>query len=340
MTPRRRCPRRCPRRAGGSGRRQAPRRPARRRAASYPGPARRRPPSARGRRAEGRGAASASFSAWIRTTGGSWADNVTPGGRDLSRTLTLALSRRRERGPDLFLPLPSSGEGRGEGPEIDPRVLRWYGEEMRRFGVLVMLACAGACGGGGGGEKAPVFTPVSATTDGTIYTLKLGDLKMVIDGAHGARITEFSLFGKNALVTSAENVNYGSTFWPSPQSSWCAGGVDCWPPPDAIDSGLYNGQIDSRDMSIAFSSDGLASFTNISGGGSLSAVKIFTPNPSSGAIEITYVLTNSTSSATELTFSPWQVSRVAAGGLTFFAPGGGPVTYAPNTASTFMLNEA
>jgi hypothetical protein len=201
-----------------------------------------------------------------------------------------------------------------------------------------MLAWAGACGGGGG-DRAPVFMPVSTTTDGTTFTMTLGDLKMVIDGAHGARITEFSLFGKNALVTVDENANYGATFWPSPQSAWCTSGVDCWPPPDAIDSGLYNGQINSIDMSIAFASDGLQTFPTPTGA-ALTAFKVFTPNPSSGAIEITYVLTNESTAANTLTFSPWQVSRVAAGGLTFFAPGGGPVTYAPNTASTFMVNEA
>jgi len=55
--------------------------------------------------------------------------------------------------------------------------------------TMMVLACAGACGGGGGGEKAPVFTPVSATNDGDVYTLQLGDLKMVVDGARGAHVT-------------------------------------------------------------------------------------------------------------------------------------------------------
>src|SRR5262245_52118087 len=91
----------------------------------------------------------------------------------------------------------------------------------RRAGstAALVLACAGACGGGGG-DKPPVFTPVSATNDAGIYTLKLGDLKMVIDGTWGARITEFSLKGTNVLVTSDENINFGSTYWPSPQASW------------------------------------------------------------------------------------------------------------------------
>ena len=84
-----------------------------------------------------------------------------------------------------------------------------------------MFVCAGGCGGGG--DKPPVFTPVSVTSDGSIHTLTLGDLKMVIDGARGARITEFSLQGTNVLVTRDQNHdNYGSTYWPSPQARWCA----------------------------------------------------------------------------------------------------------------------
>ena len=209
---------------------------------------------------------------------------------------------------------------------------------MRVRGLVLLLACAGACGGGGG-DRAPVFTPVSTTTDGTTFTMTLGDLKMVIDGAHGARITEFSLFGKNALVTMDENINYGATFWPSPQSTWCAAGVDCWPPPTAIDSGLYNGQIDPTSMSITFASDVVQTLPTPAGA-ALTALKVFTPNPSSGAIEITYLLANSSTQGNTLTFSPWQVSRVEPKGLTFFAPGGGPLTYAPNSASTFMVNEA
>ena len=69
-----------------------------------------------------------------------------------------------------------------------------------------------------------MYTPVSITNDGTLYTLQLGDLKMVVDGSRGARVTEFSLFGSNVLVTRDQNGTYGSTFWPSPQASWCAAG--------------------------------------------------------------------------------------------------------------------
>src|SRR6478609_6024748 len=117
----------------------------------------------------------------------------------------------------------------------------------------VLLAGAGACGGGGG-DKPAVFTPVSATTDAGLYTLTLGDLKMVVDGEKGARIIEFSLRGTNVLVTHDQSHdNFGSTYWPSPQSSWCTAGGSCWPPPAAVDGGAYTGSIDASN-SIQLSS--------------------------------------------------------------------------------------
>ena len=114
---------------------------------------------------------------------------------------------------------------------------------------------AGACGGGG--DKPISFMPVSATSDGSLYTLTLGDLKMVVDASTGARITEFSLSRRRRARDRDENLNYGSTYWPSPQSSWCAAGGDCWPPPPAIDSEAYTGSIDAANEQILGLSLGL-----------------------------------------------------------------------------------
>ena len=58
--------------------------------------------------------------------------------------------------------------------------------------------------------------------------------------------------------------------------------------------------------------------------------KQFSPVPESGAIDVTYTLTN-VSPSDSITLAPWQVSRVATGGLTFFGQGSGPVTYAPDS---------
>ena len=73
-------------------------------------------------------------------------------------------------------------------------------------------------------------------------------------------------------------------------------------------------------------------------GSALTLTKQFSPVPGSGAIDVTYTLTN-VSPTDSVSLAPWQVSRVATGGLTFFGQGSGPVTYAPDTASTFTVNE-
>ena len=67
-------------------------------------------------------------------------------------------------------------------------------------------------------------------------------------------------------------------------------------------------------------------------------MKEFLPVPESGAIDVTYTMFNVSPTVT-LFLAPWQVSRVAAGGLAFFGPGSGPVTYAPDTPSTFTVDE-
>ena len=84
----------------------------------------------------------------------------------------------------------------------------------------IVLACVVALVGCGGGSDEPIsYTPVSATAESGLYTLQLGALKLVIDGTRGGRITEWTFKGTNVLVTRDENGTYGSTYWPSPQSS-------------------------------------------------------------------------------------------------------------------------
>jgi hypothetical protein len=199
-------------------------------------------------------------------------------------------------------------------------------------------AALGLClGWGGCGDAAgPSYTPVSATTDGTLYTIDMGDLRMVIDASVGARITEFSLRGDNVLTgTSVDPFDYGSTYWPSPQSSWCAAGGNCWPPIPAVDSEPYTGGIDPA-TSIVQLTSGMASVAAFPDS-AVTVTKQFTPLPDSGAVDVTYTLTNVSSSVT-VSVAPWQVSRVqATGGLTFFASPDGKVTYATGTSQAFTL---
>jgi hypothetical protein len=202
-------------------------------------------------------------------------------------------------------------------------------------GLVALSALALGCRN----ASAPPFSPVSATSHGNVYTLELGALKMVIDAATGARITEFSLNGRNVLTGPSVNAtNYGSTYWPSPQSSWCSAGAGCWPPIAAIDSQPYTGTIDAATNAIQLAS-GTASLAGFPGS-AVTVTKQFKPIPGSGAVDVTFTLTNASPSVT-ISFAPWQVSRVqAAGGLTFFASPAGSVTYLAGTDPAFKLTKA
>ena len=192
------------------------------------------------------------------------------------------------------------------------------------------------CLGLGCGSSGPAYTPVSATTDGTLYTIDMGALRMVVDASTGARITEFSLNGANVLTgTDVDPDNYGSTFWPSPQSSWCSAGGGCWPPIAAIDTEAYTGSIDPTTNIVQLTS-GMASIAEFANS-AVTVTKQFTPIPDSGAVDVTYTLTNVSPSVT-VSVAPWQISRVqATGGLTFFASPDATPTYQAGSSASFKL---
>jgi hypothetical protein len=200
-------------------------------------------------------------------------------------------------------------------------------------GIAGLVLCLGS---GCGGTSGPSYTPVSATSEGTLYTIGMGDVRMVIDASYGARITEFSLDGSNVLTgTDVDPFNYGSTYWPSPQSSWCSAGGNCWPPIAALDSEPYTGSVDPTTNVVQLVS-GTASIAQFPDS-AVTVTKQFTPVPNSGAVDVTYTLTN-VSTSVAVSVAPWQVSRVqATGSLTFFASPDGNVTYSSGSSATFTL---
>jgi hypothetical protein len=199
--------------------------------------------------------------------------------------------------------------------------------------LLVGLGCSGS------GSSPPSYQPVSATNENALYTIEMGSLKMVVDASAGARITEFSLGGMNVLTgTDVNSFDYGSTYWPSPQSSWCTAGGGCWPPIAAIDTQPYTGSIDAGTNTVQLTS-GEASIAGFAGS-AVTISKQFTPVPDSGAIDVTYTLAN-TSPSVAVSVAAWQISRVeATGGLTFFGQGGGAPSYASGSDATFAVTEA
>ena len=179
------------------------------------------------------------------------------------------------------------------------------------------LATGGNAGAGGS---------ISAmwTTDGGKYSLSLGSTYLELDAQNGARMTALRVGGSagpNLLADSdatGQVDNWGSTFWPSPQN-WA------WPPTDegsinAINTLPYAAVIDELTLTLTSQLNASAP--------SISVVKKFSADVANEAIVVDYTMTNG---GTEpLTVAPWEITRVAAGGITFYAEDSEPVLHDPD----------
>lgn len=168
-------------------------------------------------------------------------------------------------------------------------------------------------GGTGGGATLELEQPIERNGK---YTLEFGDVVFTADPAVGARVTAFSFKGTNLLTTPAQDKsggeppnNYGSTFWPSPQTKAVWGG-ETWPPIPEIDSGAYTPMLDGTTIVLTSAK---------SVRGSMSLTKRFSAVLNAQAVDLTYTLKNENSAS--VTLAPWQISRVAPSGITFFPTG-------------------
>jgi len=104
--------------------------------------------------------------------------------------------------------------------------------------------------------------------------------------------------------------NWGSTFWPSPQN-WT------WPPTDegsinAINTLPYTAVSDGLTLTLTSQLNATAP--------TVSVIKKFSANFANNAIVIDYTMTNGGTAPVSL--APWEITRVAAGGITFYADAG------------------
>lgn len=126
-----------------------------------------------------------------------------------------------------------------------------------------------------------------------------------VDAACGARVTCFSLGGDDILSGAEVNaLNFGSTFWTSPQSQWG------WPPPGEIDSEPY-------EMRLVGTTGNAVRFEGrIYPKLAVAVAKTFAVDAARDLVEITYSIANR--SAESLSIAPWEISRHPTRGLTFF----------------------
>jgi len=145
--------------------------------------------------------------------------------------------------------------------------------------------------------------------DNGIYTVRNNVLVFLIDPNLGARVVSATYDGKEVLLQKREKLmNWGATFWPSPQSNWN------WPPPYAIQFGPYQGSIQENKLVLQSQTDQKMG---------LKVKKVFWINEEKNCLEIEYEITNDTDSVLQV--GPWEIVCVpAVGAKVFFALGTSP----------------
>jgi len=174
-------------------------------------------------------------------------------------------------------------------------------------------SATGGAGGGSGGAGLTLVEPIERSAGS--FVLEFGDYLFEVDPTRGARIVTFSLAGTNLLsptmLTTGDPVvlNGGSTFWLSPQASW-----NDWPPVPEIDEDPY-------EATVAGSTIQVVSAGATVGSAMVHIEKSFSADLAAEAVDIVYEIHND--GAAPATFAPWEISRLARGGMTFW-PGGPP----------------
>ncbi|HET9958409.1 MAG TPA: hypothetical protein VFQ61_28130 [Polyangiaceae bacterium] len=156
--------------------------------------------------------------------------------------------------------------------------------------------------------------------------LEFGDLLFEVLPGVAGRITRVSLGGLELLTgPEIDPGNYGSTFWTSPQSDW-----PIWPPPAGIDRAAFA----VRELVNGFELSGPplddAALPKLNG---LSLTKRFRADLDRRAIHAEYELTNHANVARST--AAWEITRVPAGGLTFYAADSLPFTPPERAAISF-----
>jgi hypothetical protein len=143
--------------------------------------------------------------------------------------------------------------------------------------------------------------------EGSHVRWRLGEAILEVDAAQGARVTAFRIGDEDILLGPAINaLNFGSTFWTSPQSQWG------WPPPPEIDSVPY--QISLSEGAVSFAGPPSRAL-------GLAVTKTFSVDAGREAAVIRYAIQNRADEPR--TVAPWEISRHRTGGLTFFPTGDG-----------------
>lgn len=138
-----------------------------------------------------------------------------------------------------------------------------------------------------------------------VYSLSFSDLTFKVDVSVSGRIVSFQKNQKEILAQPAvHSFNYGSTFWPGPQSNWG------WPPYPALDGEPYEAVLVGDTLKTQSKDDPQSGFR---------FSKYFIPDVENKSIEIQYQIKNISNKP--IAVDPWEVTRAASMGLSFFPEG-------------------
>ena len=136
----------------------------------------------------------------------------------------------------------------------------------------------------------------------TSFDIKVGEVTMTVDASKGGKILSYR-YGETEVLSQMKFPNwFGSTFWTSPQKEWN------WPPVPEIDSKPYTATRENGKIVMT---------SQLSQRIPLRIVKEFSTDEADNAIVITYSIINE--SDAERYVAPWEITRVPADGLIFFA---------------------
>ena len=156
-------------------------------------------------------------------------------------------------------------------------------------------------------QQPPPASPVRPTIDGGRHVLAWDDVRVEIDAAIGGRVTALRLGGRNLLTEPAADAgNYGSTFWPSPQTAWG------WPPLAEIDHGPYRAEVEPAAVTMR---------SAINPALGVVVEKRFAADAARGAVTFDFAIHNRGEMPVQL--AAWQITRVPPGGLSLFPTGAG-----------------
>ena len=136
------------------------------------------------------------------------------------------------------------------------------------------------------------------------YILEVANVYFEIKTKNGARFSSLKINGTEIMFIGDSPGNWGSSFWPSPQSEWG------WPPSNELDEDPYVGGIVEKKIWLTSDTDEV---TN------LSFSKTAYGDLADTSINIDYVMINQKNE--DQIFAPWEVTRVPSGGLAFFPAG-------------------